>query len=259
MKGIANLTQMEEDLIFNEAGDPGDPEQNTNGGIVELGVEHVQTQGKLVEQLDLPGDDLNLGLSFSWTIRTLSELVKLHRPGLAFLSETKCKSKRVDKLKEKLNYHGFGVDLVGKGSRLSLLWRKDIEVWLQSFLGNHINVIVKFKECPTQWRIIGFYGNPDVARRKETWNLLRNPAKVSMRPWFCGGDFNVILGQHKKQGTLSRAQWQIDALRACLSDLGSKTWVSKEIYLHEAIIKKNPHTVRACFDRAISDSVWAKL
>ncbi|KAL0298088.1 UNVERIFIED_CONTAM: hypothetical protein Scaly_3073100 [Sesamum calycinum] len=191
-------------------------------------------------------------LGSPWTVRTLSELVKLHRPGLVFLSETKCKSRRLDKLKEKLNYHGVGVDSVGKGGSLSLLWCKDIEVWLQSFLGNHIDATVKSEECPTGWRFTGFYGNLDVARQKDMWNLLRNLAKVSMRPWFCGGDFNEILGQHEKQGTLLCAQWQKDVFRACLSDCGLQDLGFERNIFIWSNLREAPHTVRARFDRAVN-------
>ncbi|KAL0400084.1 UNVERIFIED_CONTAM: hypothetical protein Sradi_2351700 [Sesamum radiatum] len=142
------------------------------------------------------------GLSSPWTVRSLSKLVKLHRPGLVFLSETKCKSRRGDRFKEKLNYHGFGVDSLGKGGGLYLLWRKDVEVWLQSFSINHIDVTVKSEECPERWRFTSFYGNSAIAKRKHSWNLLRRLARASVRPWLCGGDFNEILGSHEKQGIL---------------------------------------------------------
>ncbi|KAL0444780.1 UNVERIFIED_CONTAM: hypothetical protein Slati_2200700 [Sesamum latifolium] len=145
------------------------------------------------------------GLGSPWTVYTLLELVKLHRSGLVFLSETKCKARRVDRLNEKFNYHGIGVDLAGKGSGLSLVWRKDVDVWLQSFSGNHIDVMVKSDDCPMPWHFTGVYGNPDIARRKETWDHLRRLAKASERPWLCGGEFNEIFGQHEKQGLLPRA------------------------------------------------------
>ncbi|KAL0419234.1 UNVERIFIED_CONTAM: hypothetical protein Sradi_1336900 [Sesamum radiatum] len=196
-------------------------------------------------------------LGSPWTVRTLSELVKLHHAGLVFLSETKRKSRRLDKLKEKLNYHGVGVDSVGKEGSLSLLWCKDIEVWLQSFLGNHIDATVKSKECPIGWRFTGFYGNLDVARRKDMWNLLRNLAKG--RPWFCGDDLIEILGQHEKQGTLLCAQWQTVVFRACLSDCGLQDLGFERNIFIWSNHREAPHTVRARFDRAVSDSECAEL
>ncbi|KAL0370777.1 UNVERIFIED_CONTAM: hypothetical protein Sangu_0395800 [Sesamum angustifolium] len=222
MKGIATLTQMEEDLIFNEARDPGDPKQNTNGGMVELGVEHVQARGELMEQLDLPGDDLNLvsiPLQFtSHCLFTARETVRRGRkPGGGLQGRPRKRPREFTS---------------------SIMIKPCIKP----------TSTVKFKECPTQRRFTGFYGNPDVARRKETWNLLRNLAKVSMRPWFCGGDFNEILVQHEKQGTLSRAQWQINAFRACLSDCGLQDLGFEINIFTWSNHKEAPYTVRARFD-----------
>ncbi|KAL0439100.1 UNVERIFIED_CONTAM: hypothetical protein Slati_2393000 [Sesamum latifolium] len=117
------------------------------------------------------------GLGPPWTVRTLKDLIQLHRPDLVFISETKCKSRRCDRIKNLVNYHRVGVDSVGKGGGLLLLWRKDIDVWLQSFSAHHIDVSIKSDDCPDRWRFTGFYGYPDVARRKEGWNLLRTLSK----------------------------------------------------------------------------------
>ncbi|KAL0421016.1 UNVERIFIED_CONTAM: hypothetical protein Slati_3124500 [Sesamum latifolium] len=113
------------------------------------------------------------GIGFPWTVRTLTELNKLHRSGLVFLSKTKCKARRVDRIKNLVNYNGIGVYSVGKGGGLLLLWRKDVEVWLQSSSVHHINATVRSATCPDRWRFPGFYGHPEVANRKEGWSLMR--------------------------------------------------------------------------------------
>ncbi|KAL0446312.1 UNVERIFIED_CONTAM: hypothetical protein Slati_1759100 [Sesamum latifolium] len=96
------------------------------------------------------------GLGAPWTVRTLTRLVKLHRPGLVFLSETKCNARRVDRVKNLMNYNGVGVDFVGKGGGLFLLWRKDVDVWLQSLSLHHIDVTVKSDDYPDRWHFLGF-------------------------------------------------------------------------------------------------------
>ncbi|KAL0321707.1 UNVERIFIED_CONTAM: Retrovirus-related Pol polyprotein from transposon TNT 1-94 [Sesamum calycinum] len=63
--------------------------------------------------------------------RALTEQIRLHRPILVFLSKTKCKTRRVDRLKERLNYNSIRVDSHGKGGGLMLLWWKDTEVELE--------------------------------------------------------------------------------------------------------------------------------
>ncbi|KAL0361355.1 UNVERIFIED_CONTAM: hypothetical protein Sradi_3820000 [Sesamum radiatum] len=107
------------------------------------------------------------GMGPPWTVRTLTETMRLHRPGLVFISETKCKARRCDRIKESLNYHGLGVDSIGNGRRLLLFWRKDIDVWLQSFSAHHIDVMVKPNDCPARWRFTGFSGYSELAKQKE--------------------------------------------------------------------------------------------
>ncbi|KAL0433363.1 UNVERIFIED_CONTAM: hypothetical protein Slati_2670600 [Sesamum latifolium] len=114
------------------------------------------------------------GLSPSWTVHTLTEMVWLHRPSLVFISKTKCKSRRCDRIKETVDYFHLGVNSVGKGGGLLLLWRKDIDVWLQSFSGHHIDVTVKSDECPERWRFTGFYGYSNLGISMKCWNSMRN-------------------------------------------------------------------------------------
>ncbi|KAL0405661.1 UNVERIFIED_CONTAM: putative mitochondrial protein [Sesamum latifolium] len=205
-------------------------------------------------------ENLNLKLSGTgapWTVRSLMELIKVHSPGLVFLSETKCKSRRVEQLKEYLNYNGIGVDSCGKGGGLLLLWRKDIDVWIQSFSAHHIDTTVKINEFPDTWRFTGFYGHPDASKWKTTWNLLRQLRQLSSRPWLCVGDFNEILHHYEKEEGNLRAKWQIDDFRQCLTDcelndLGYKgyhfTWWNR---------REEPNTVQARLDRAVCSDTWA--
>ncbi|KAL0449049.1 UNVERIFIED_CONTAM: putative mitochondrial protein [Sesamum latifolium] len=174
------------------------------------------------------------GVGSPWTVHTLKEIIRLHKPGLVFISETKCKARRCDRIKEGVNYHGLGVDSVGKGGGLLLLWRKDIEVWLQSFLAHHIDATVRSDDCPERWRFTGFYGYAELSKRKEGWELLRRLSRVYARPWLCAGDFNEVLNQHEKQGVIPRAQWQIkdfhDCLQVCgLQDLGCQAVFAQDL------------------------------
>ncbi|KAL0462765.1 UNVERIFIED_CONTAM: hypothetical protein Slati_0164100 [Sesamum latifolium] len=83
------------------------------------------------------------GLGPPWTVHKLIELVRLHSPSLVFLSETKSKKRRYDSLKVRLNYFGVGIESNGKSAGLLLLWRNDIDVWIQSYSMNHIDALVK--------------------------------------------------------------------------------------------------------------------
>ncbi|KAL0448671.1 UNVERIFIED_CONTAM: LINE-1 retrotransposable element O protein [Sesamum latifolium] len=126
------------------------------------------------------------GLGSAWTVQKLMELVKIYSLGLVFISETKCRSRRYERLKENLNYHGTGVDVVGRSDGLLLLWHKDIEVW-----HNHIDVTIKSIECLDRWHFTRFYGSSNVTRRKELWNVLWNLTKSNLQDLRFEGDIFI--------------------------------------------------------------------
>ncbi|KAL0447658.1 UNVERIFIED_CONTAM: putative mitochondrial protein [Sesamum latifolium] len=183
----------------------------------------------------------------------------LSSTGLVFLSETKCKARRVDGIKNLVSYNSIRVDSVRKGGGFFLLWRKDLDVWLQSFSVHHIDATVLSDSYPARWHFTGFYRYPEVANSKEGWNLIRRLPQSSTHPWVCVGDFNEILAQNEKQGSLPRALWQINDFREYLRDCGLQdmgyegdifTWCNR---------RAEPHTFRARLDRACCDMKWADL
>ncbi|KAL0454948.1 UNVERIFIED_CONTAM: hypothetical protein Slati_0834000 [Sesamum latifolium] len=179
------------------------------------------------------------GLGPAWTVRTLLELIKLHRPTLVFLSETKCKQRRCDLLKERTNYYGVAVDSCGKGGGLMLLWRKDIEVCLQSFSKHHIDATVSLNGDSQNWRFTGFYGHPDTASRKGTWDLLRKLSRCATRPWLCAGDYNEILSQNEKEGLIPVLNGKSRILGDAWKIVGYKIWILWAIRSHSVTIMKN--------------------
>ncbi|KAL0431154.1 UNVERIFIED_CONTAM: hypothetical protein Sradi_0741400 [Sesamum radiatum] len=115
-----------------------------------------------------------------------------------------------------LELSGVGVPLDSSFARKSggfmLLWRKDLNVTLQSFSPHHIDITVA-EVGNDSWRFTKFYGHPEVAKSKESWNLLRKLSKQSVRPWLCTGDFNEIISKEEKQGQLVHPEWQVEAFR----------------------------------------------
>ncbi|KAL0427273.1 UNVERIFIED_CONTAM: hypothetical protein Slati_2902100 [Sesamum latifolium] len=120
----------------------------------------------------------------------------------------------------------MGVDAVGKSGSLMLLWRKDLNVALQSFSSHHIDVTV---------------------------------AETGKDGWRFTGDFNEILTQEEKQRQLARPAWQMEGFRQSLEecqliDMGSEgerfTWSNH---------REHPHTVQAHLDRACCTTDWMEL
>lgn len=89
----------------------------------------------------------------------------------------------------------------------------DIDVTLLSFSDHHIDVIVKSNG---EFRLTLFYGNPRVAKRKESWNLLKTLSRVHRGPGMVFGDFNDILYSWEMVGRRSRDKNHMRGFREAL-------------------------------------------
>lgn len=54
---------------------------------------------------------------------------------------------------------------MGRSGGLSMLWRKDVDVMLQTMFVHHIDVIVRADLGEEEWIFTGFYGWPEVSNR----------------------------------------------------------------------------------------------
>jgi hypothetical protein len=69
-----------------------------------------------------------------------------------------------------------------------------------------------------KWKFIGFYGHPNAAKRKESWDLLRYLSTFQPIPWMCIGDFNEIVDHLEKKGITTRPRWQMEDFQRVLED-----------------------------------------
>ncbi|KAK6140636.1 hypothetical protein DH2020_025620 [Rehmannia glutinosa] len=112
------------------------------------------------------------GLGNPQTIQELRTSIRNKSPQLVFLSETKCKTPVIEKIKRYLNLHGFSVDAQGRSGGLALLWRKDVSVSLRKFSDNFIDVDTEL--MGQAFRFTGFYREPNVSLRRQAWEQLQN-------------------------------------------------------------------------------------
>ncbi|XP_071683852.1 uncharacterized protein [Lolium perenne] len=189
------------------------------------------------------------------TVREISDLVRLQRPSLVFLSETKMSDKKAQDLRWKFGFsNAFGVKSVGLSGGLCLYWNNDSRVSLKSFSNSHIDVLIQNDELgDVEWRFTGFYGNPVRSRRKLSWDLLKFLRKEYNNPWICAGDFNEVLYGTEQIGGNERQEWKMegfrDAIEECkLEDLGfygvPYTWDNKQ---------QGNKNVKVRLDRALGD------
>lgn len=127
------------------------------------------------------------GLGNPRTVLELKDLVSSNKPSCIFLLEVKIARSRVERIKEQLGFQSlFYVNNVNNGGGLALLWKETVEVNLLSYSRFHVDTQVKI-ERQEPWRLTGFYGHPERAQRRASWNLLRRLYASSSLPWLCWG------------------------------------------------------------------------
>ncbi|XP_059433934.1 uncharacterized protein LOC132167054 [Corylus avellana] len=197
------------------------------------------------------------GLGNLWIVRDICRLVKEKKPNLVFLMETKLMASRVERVKYKLGFSSvFVVDCVGRSGGLALFWNDNELVEIQNYSRRHINAKISGVDGIAQWILTGFYGHPEVAKRKESWDLLMHLHSLTSSAWMCVGDFNEILADEEKYGANKRPRWQIrdfqQTMERCqLHDLGflgpKFTWSNK---------REDGHFIMERLDRAIANQAW---
>ena len=146
------------------------------------------------------------GLGNPQTEAELADLVGKKDPKMVFLMETKVDKEVVQRISRKMQYPNFFiVPCHNKGGGLALLWKDDFMLDVLTSSDNHIDGVVD-QGMNDASRFIGFYGNPDIASRENSRNLLRDLSQRQNLPWVCVGDFNEILRLEEKQGWLVRPE-----------------------------------------------------
>lgn len=195
------------------------------------------------------------------TVHEISSLIRLHRPTMVFLSETKVSDKRAQDLRFRLGFsNAFGVKATGLSGGLVLFWNNDSVVTLKSFSKNHIDVMVTNDSTGgKEWRFTGFYGEPVRVRRKKNWELLEYMRREYDIPWLCAGDFNEVLDASEHYGGRVREEWMMEGFRETVDyckfvDLGYSglpfTWDNRQ---------QGIDNVKVRLDRGLADDKFVEL
>ncbi|XP_074327496.1 uncharacterized protein LOC141665410 [Apium graveolens] len=158
------------------------------------------------------------GLGKPRTVRVLCDLVKDRNPDILFLSETISVSRKIEELRIKMGYDScFSVDKVGRSGGLAVFWRNSARCNITGYSRSHIDLV--FLENNVEvWHLSCFYGFPDRARRKESWNLIRALSRLSPLPWCIIGDFNDLLYNSDKQGVHPHPNALMEGFRKAVDD-----------------------------------------
>ncbi|CAJ2669983.1 unnamed protein product [Trifolium pratense] len=204
----------------------------------------------------------------SWNCRGLGNLsavpkfkflLRYYKPDIIFLCETLVHKNKIDELRYLLGFENcFAVDREGQGGGLALLWRSSIQCNITNFSSNHINVEITDTQRG-MWRLTGFYGYPEGARRRDSWNFIRRLAQDSHLPWCIIGDFNDILSVNEKKGRNERPNWLIDGFRKAIIDAGLSD-VHMEGYPFTWFKSLGtPRAVEEKLDRALANGSWFQM
>ncbi|KAA3462149.1 reverse transcriptase [Gossypium australe] len=155
--------------------------------------------------------------------------------------------------------NGLEVDPEGTKGGLSLAWKENTSISVQSFSRRHIDAIVEDQNTDQKWRFTGFYGSPYANDREESWQLLKSLHSVDEQSWFVCGDFNEILYGFEKKGGLPREEKRMEDFRNTLQecqlfDIGfSGRWFTWE--------RGNlPETnIRERLDRGVANTNWISM
>jgi len=91
---------------------------------------------------------------------------------------------------------------------LVLFWKSSINLKVEGSHKYYIDATIN-KNTSNQWRFIGFYDEPERAKRSDAWNKLRLLNSDPVIPWLCVGDFNEITRQEEEMGGVWRPHNQM--------------------------------------------------
>ncbi|XP_074341816.1 uncharacterized protein LOC141679207 [Apium graveolens] len=160
------------------------------------------------------------GLGNARTVRALADLIKSHKPNILFLIETLAVEGTIKELSRRYGFDNYwSVDSVGRGGELALLWDHKVECLIVDVSSNFIDVLILNNNVHC-WRLTGFYGFPDRARRRESWELIKTLSNKSSLPWCLMGDFNDMLSEGDKSGMHKHPQSLLDGFCSTIEECG---------------------------------------
>ena len=154
------------------------------------------------------------------TGRELVEIIRAKDPSVIFLAETLTDEARLETVQRNIEFdHRWVVPREGRGGGLALFWKSSVNLRIEGSHKYYIDASID-KNMSNEWRLIGFYGELEIARRCEAWNKLRSLNSSPKIQWLCFGDFNEITKQDEKLGGATRSRLQMQLFREVIDECG---------------------------------------
>ncbi|RYR51281.1 hypothetical protein Ahy_A06g026306 [Arachis hypogaea] len=140
-----------------------------------------------------------------------------YHAGMIILLETQISGDRAKEVRDKLGFDGsFTVEALGRSGGIWILWNSGIwrvDVVRHSRQVVHLGV---FSSNSEQWFLSAVYGSP-----RELYNDLIDFASDISSPWCAIRDFNALLHDYERRGSMARNNTGACAdFQACASDCG---------------------------------------
>ena len=143
------------------------------------------------------------GLGNPQTVNALKKVIRIEDSIIVFLMETKSNEDQMKMVRDQCGFkQSFAVPSIGLSGRLALFWKDEIKMEINKSALSHIDAIVKGEGKFGQQHLTGFYGNPDIAQRAESWELLQGLSGLNSLPQLIIGDFNEIVCASERKGVL---------------------------------------------------------
>lgn len=153
--------------------------------------------------------------------------------------------------------NGVGVEARGRSGGLALLWDKKVTISIQSYSLNHIDAIVFPDNSTAPCRFTGFYGEPDQAHRKRTWDLLRHLGMLSVLPWVCMGDVNEVLDDSERRGGIPMPGWRMRQFWEAIPEVGLANLGFRVFPFTWSDNRLAPLTIWRRLDRVFASADWS--
>ena len=186
-------------------------------------------------------------------------LVRYYKSDILFLCETIVQVNKIEEFRYLLGYDScFAPVRNSRGGGIALFWRNMVNCSIVNYLANHISA--KIEEVNRgAWMFTGFYGFPEIGRRRDSWNFICGLARQTSLPWCLMGDFNDILHADEKKGMATRPNWLIRGFRKAVQDAGLID-VHMEGYPFTWFKSLDTtHAVEEKLDRALVTNFWMHM
>lgn len=197
------------------------------------------------------------GLGNPTSVQVLVDIIHSKKPDVVFLIETLVGQIKLEPIRMRLGFEGLlTVENRGHSGGLACFWKSSQLLSIKSFSNRHIDTIVTHPANGRQWRLTGFYGEPDRNRRHLGWNLLKQLSRQENLPWAVVGDFNDIMFPSEKKGGNPQPNWLMEGFREAVDSSGLSNFNFSGHQFTWEKSRGKPEWIQAKLDRILVLDTW---